>query len=163
MIGFMGVGKTTIGKELAEKLSREFIDVDELIEEKFKMPTTEIFKTYGENTFREIEKNLIAEYSKKPRNILSVGGGAFLQEGIRNICMTNCIVIFLELSWDLWKERIPLILETRPVLQGKSMEEIEELFYKRQESYSIHHLKVFSDHLTPEEAAERIIKSLELE
>lgn len=161
-IGFMGVGKTTVGKELAKKLSRRFIDIDEEIENEFNMPATEIFKTFGEKAFREKEKSLITHFSKQNLNIISVGGGAFLQDEIREICLTNCMVIFLEMSWELWVDRIPLIIDTRPVLQGKSMDEIKDLFDKRHESYSTHHVKVLTDHMTPEDAADYIIETLEI-
>jgi len=58
-VGFMGVGKTTIGKIVAKKLSRDFIDIDEVIEKEFGMPTTKIFEQFGEKTFREKEKSII--------------------------------------------------------------------------------------------------------
>ena len=161
-VGFMGVGKTTIGKLVAKKLYRDFIDIDEEIEKEFQMPTTQIFETFGEKTFREREKELIIALSKQPLNILSVGGGAFLQEEIRKACLTNCLVFYLDLSWDTWKERISLIIDSRPVLQNKSLDQIEELFYSRQSTYSLHHLKVKLDNLSEEEAAEYITESLQL-
>src|SRR4051794_29924705 len=93
-VGFMGVGKTTIGKLVAKKLDRDFIDIDEEIEKEFKMPATKIFETFGEKTFREREKALILSLSKQPLNVISVGGGAFLQEDIRNACLANCLVFY---------------------------------------------------------------------
>ncbi|WP_078408585.1 shikimate kinase [Priestia abyssalis] len=161
-IGFMGVGKTTIGEIVAKKLYRDFVDIDKEIETEFNMPTTEIFNTIGEKAFREKEKNLINHFCKQRLKIISVGGGAFLQEEIREICLSNCIVFFLDLSWESWKERISLIIDSRPILQGRSLEEIEELFYKRQEIYSLHHSKVKTDHLDVEEAANYIIESLKV-
>lgn len=162
-IGFMGVGKTTIGELVAKKLHRDFIDIDQEIEKEYKMPTTEIFETFGEKVFREKEKQVIEHFSKQKSKIISVGGGAFLQEEIRNICLENCTVIFLDLSFDLWKERISLIIESRPVLQGKSIEEIKELFENRQKIYSAHHLKVSTDNKHEEEVADYIIQYLSKE
>lgn len=161
-IGFMGVGKTTIGEIVAKKLYRDFVDIDKEIETEFNMPTTQIFNTIGEKAFREKEKNLINHFCKQRLKIISVGGGAFLQEEIREICLSNCIVFFLDLSWESWKERISLIIDSRPILQGRSLEEIEELFYKRQEVYSLHHSKVKTDHLNVEKAADYIIESLKV-
>lgn len=160
LVGFMGVGKTTIGKIVAKKLYRDFIDIDEEIEKEFGMPPTEIFATYGEKVFREKEKELLVSLSQKPLQVISVGGGAFMQEEIRKACLANCLVFHLDLSWEHWKERLPLIIDSRPVLQNKSLDEIEELFYKRQEAYAHHHSKVNTDHLNEEEAADCIIKSL---
>jgi len=161
-IGFMGVGKTTIGQKVARKLYRDFIDIDQEIEKEFNMPTTEIFKKFGEKAFREKEKSVIESLSQQQLKIISVGGGAFLQEEIRNICLTNCIVFYLDLSWEYWKERIGLLIDSRPVLQSRSLEEIEELFYTRQEIYSYHHSKVNTNDLDVDEVADFIVDSLKV-
>ncbi|AXI09973.1 shikimate kinase [Oceanobacillus zhaokaii] len=160
MIGFMGVGKTTIGKAVAKRLYRDFIDIDEEIEKKFNMPTSDIFKQYGEKTFRETEKEIIIQSCKQKLKIISVGGGAFLQEEIRNACLSDCIVFFLDLSWDNWKERISLLIDSRPVLQGKNIEQIEELFNERQPIYSEHHSRVSTDNLVVDEVADYIAEAL---
>jgi shikimate kinase len=161
-IGFMGVGKTSIGKMVAKKLYRDFVDVDEEIEKEYGMPTMEIFKQIGEKAFRAKEKEVIAKLCKQKLKIISLGGGAFLQEENRKVCLENCIVFFLDLSWERWKDRISLIIDSRPVLQGKSLEEIEDLFYKRQEIYSVHHSKVETDNHNIEEVADYIVDSLKL-
>jgi len=159
-IGFMGAGKTTIGKLVAKKLYRDFIDIDKEIETESNMTTTEFFKTYGEEVFRETEKSLISHFSNQPLKIISVGGGAFLQKEVQQICLSNCIVIFLDLTWESWKERIHLLMDSRPVLQGKSLVEMKELFNSRQKIYSMHDLKVQTDKLDSEEVADYIVKSL---
>lgn len=161
-IGFMGVGKTTIGRQVAKKLYRDFIDIDQEIEKEFNMPTVEIFNKIGEKAFREKEKQLISEFVKRKLTIVSVGGGAFLQEEVKEVCLKNSIVFFLDLSWESWKERISLIIDSRPVLQNRSLEEIEELFYKRQEIYSVHHSKVNTDNQNVEDVADYIVDSLKL-
>ncbi|MES1042861.1 MULTISPECIES: shikimate kinase [Peribacillus] len=161
-IGFMGVGKTTIGQKVARKLYRDFIDIDQEIEKEFNMPTTEIFKKFGEKAFREKEKSVIESLSQQQLKIISVGGGAFLQEDIRNICLSNCIVFYLDLSWEYWKERIGLLIDSRPVLQSRSLEEIEELFHTRQEIYSYHHSKVNTNDLNVDEVADFIVDSLKV-
>ena len=160
-IGFMGAGKTTIGKFVANKLSREFIDIDHKIEAESNMTTSAFFKTYGEQAFRQKEKNLISQFSSQPGKVISVGGGAFLQKEVQQICLANCLVIFLDVTWDSWKERLHLLIDSRPVLQGKSTKEIEELFYNRQNIYSKHHLKVQTATLNSEETADYIVKLLQ--
>lgn len=163
LIGFMGVGKTTIGHYLSKKLYRDFIDVDHEIEKQHQLPITEIFKTFGEAKFRKMEKEYITSLCTNSRlKIISLGGGAFLQEEIRNICLSKCIVFFLDLTWDSWKDRLHLVVESRPVLQNKSLEEIEALFYSRQNIYSVNHSSVNTDVLDPEEAADYIIQTLKL-
>lgn len=161
-IGFMGVGKTTIGQLVAKKLYRSFIDIDKEIEEKFNMSIPKIFETLGEQTFRETEKAVISEYCQQKLKVISLGGGAFLQEEIRDICLSNSIVFYLDVSWDSWKDRLDILIDSRPVLQGRTIEEIEELFHKRKNSYSQHHSKFNTDDLDPEEAADYIVKSLKL-
>jgi shikimate kinase len=159
-IGFMGVGKTTIGKKVATKLNREFIDIDERIEKEYDMPVSQIFTEFGEKEFRDREKSLIESLAEQKQKVISVGGGAFLQKEIRETCLASCMVIFLELSLEAWKDRLGLIIDSRPVLQGKSMEEMEELFYKRQDIYRNHHLKISTDHKNTEEIADQIVKEL---
>ncbi|WML38498.1 shikimate kinase [Neobacillus sp. OS1-2] len=159
-IGFMGVGKTTIGRMVAEKLGREFIDVDEEIEKEYEMRISDIFEKIGERAFRDKEKSVITSLCEQTNKVLSLGGGAFLQEDIRELCMASSYVILLDLSFEKWKERINLIINSRPVLQGKSLAEMEELFYKRQEVYAKHHLKVITDGHTPGEIADLIINTV---
>ncbi|WML44229.1 shikimate kinase [Neobacillus sp. PS3-40] len=161
-IGFMGVGKTTIGQLVAKKLFRTFIDIDKEIENIYQMPTTQIFKTIGEKAFREKEKSLISQFSSQKLKIISVGGGAFLQKEVRDICLANCVVIYLDMSWESWKERLNILIDSRPILQGLSLKEIEELFYKRQESYSVHHSKLTIDNLEIEYIVDYLIDSLKL-
>lgn len=162
-IGFMGAGKTTLGKLVAKKLYRDFIDIDEVIEKEYEMPVSQIFAEIGEKAFREREKKLIMSLCDQKLKIISVGGGAFLQEEIRNGCLASCIVFYLDITWDAWKNRLRSIIDTRPVLQGKSMDEIEELFYKRKEIYSNNfHSKIEIDNQDMEELAEGIVKTLKL-
>ncbi|UOF91180.1 shikimate kinase [Fodinisporobacter ferrooxydans] len=161
-IGFMGVGKTTIGELVANKLVRDFIDIDKEIENEYQMPTSEIFKTIGEKAFRKKERDYVEKFCQKRLQVISLGGGAFLQEEIRNICLSTCIIFFLDISWERWKERLNLIIDSRPVLQGRNLEEIEELFHKRREIYSIHNSKFTTDNLDAEEIADYITDSLKL-
>lgn len=161
-IGFMGVGKTTIGSLVAKKLFRDFIDIDVEIEKEYGMSIAKIFEKIGESEFRKKEKEFITKVCKQRLNIISLGGGAFLQKEIRDVCLSNCIVFFLDLSWESWRDRISMIIDSRPVLQGRTLEEIEELFYKRKEIYSLHHSRLNTDHLEIEEAADYIAESIKL-
>ena len=77
LTGMMGVGKSTVGKELSKKLGYKFIDMDNLIEKKENMTITKIFRVKGENYFRKIEENLTLNTLKDKRVVISLGGGAF--------------------------------------------------------------------------------------
>lgn len=162
IIGFMGVGKTTVGELVAKKLYRSFIDIDKMIERRFNVPIVDVFKQIGEPAFREIEREIIKDCCTQKLKVISLGGGAFLQEEIRKITLENCIVIFLDITWESWKERLNIIIDSRPVLQGLTMEEIEELFNKRQEIYNSHHSKLETDHLNADEISDFIVESLKL-
>jgi shikimate kinase len=162
LIGFMGVGKTTVGKLVAKKLFRDFLDIDEEIEKEYKMPVSQIFAELGEKVFREREKEFIMNLCQHKIKIISVGGGAFLQEEIKNVCMSTCTVIYLDISWQDWKSRLELISESRPVLQGKSLTDIEDLFYKRKEIYTSYHSKIEVGNQSAEEVADSIVQSLKI-
>ncbi|WP_310229068.1 shikimate kinase [Brevibacillus nitrificans] len=162
-IGFMGVGKTTIGQLVAKKLYRDFIDIDQEIERIHQMPVSLIFQELGETSFRKMERELIVSLCSGTRlKIISLGGGAYMQEEVRKACLSHCIVFFIDLSWEYWKERIPLIIDSRPILQNKSLTEIEELFLRRQSAYSIHHSKISSSEIDAETCADQIVESLKL-
>ncbi|RBW70681.1 shikimate kinase [Bacillus taeanensis] len=161
LIGFMGVGKTTIGKLIAKKLYREFIDIDHEIEQKYEMSVSDIFKTLGEQEFRKIEKEFVLDIVNNKRlKVVSLGGGAFLQEEIKKACLSNSIVFLIDLSWDNWKERLDLIIDSRPILQKKKFKEIEELFIERKKAYSLHNSRVSTDNLDAEEVADYIVDVL---
>lgn len=163
MTGFMGAGKTTVGRHLASHLQWEFVDVDHQIEAMHGKAVTEIFKEIGEPAFRQMEKELITELcQQKKQQIISLGGGAFLQEEIRQACLKHGIVVYLDISWDLWKKRLPYIQDSRPILQQKSVAEIEQLFYARRSLYEDHHLCIQMDELSFEEAAMQIVSILQL-
>src|SRR5699024_11203076 len=98
-IGFMVVGKTTVVQLVAQNLYRDFIDIDLAIQHEFEWYRTEIFQTYGEATFRKNEKEYVHYYCKQPLKVISLGGGAFMQEDIRDVCLNNAIVFYLDISW----------------------------------------------------------------
>ena len=83
LTGMMGVGKSTIGKSLANKLSFRFVDIDKLIEDKEGCSINLIFKNRSENYFRKIENLLTLKELKKSGSVISLGGGAFLDNSIR--------------------------------------------------------------------------------
>jgi shikimate kinase len=163
LIGFMGVGKTTIGKLVAQQLKREFIDIDEQIEEQFKMPIVEIFKNLGEEQFREAETSTIKYWCMNTRlKVISLGGGAFMRAENREVCLASSIVVYLDLSFDDWKERVTLLMSDRPILQNKSMAEIEELYNKRKPFYALNHLAMSTDGLRAEQVSEQMVNQLQL-
>ncbi len=98
LIGFMASGKTTVGKILAEKLNRVFIDTDELIEKETGISISEIFKSYGEAYFRNIEKAIVLKTIENPNTVIATGGGCVTQEETRKILKKTGIVIWLNVN-----------------------------------------------------------------
>lgn len=158
----MGAGKTTVGKLLARRLYRDFVDIDDEIEKAFDLPIPEIFSIHGEKAFREKERELIQSFGRQPLLVISVGGGAFLQEENRNNCLTNCTVLYFDISWDSWKERVHVLTETRPLLKDKTLEEMEQLFRERQAIYSANHSQFQVDDYEAVDAADYLADSLKL-
>lgn len=93
LVGFMGTGKTVVGKELAARMKRDFIDLDEVIEKKEKRSIAEIFEKEAEPYFRRVEKKTLAEFSRKDNLIISCGGGIVKdEENIKRMKETGKII-----------------------------------------------------------------------
>lgn len=135
LIGFMGVGKSTIGKLLAEKTKTELVEMDETIEEEQKMTINEIFAGYGEQYFRDLESELIEKIARQENKIVSCGGGAVLRpENVANMKKSGTIV-FLSASPESIFQRVRYGTN-RPLLNGNmNVEYIAGLMEKRQAVY----------------------------
>ena len=159
LIGFMGSGKTTVGKILSRLLSAEFIDTDEQVEKKLKMSISRIFDNYGEAYFREAERNLLVELLRSGRRmVLSVGGGLPAYRDNMEILNRNALTVYLECDFEtLWK-RIAGD-SARPLLRlGKDA--VRRLFEERKPFYEKAKLKLRTDLLSPSECAEEIARLL---
>ena len=98
LTGMMGVGKSTIGKNLAKKLNYKFVDVDKLIEAKEGMSINLIFKNKSETYFRKIENDITLSELKKESAIIALGGGAFLNNSIRKCVKKLSISFWLDVQ-----------------------------------------------------------------
>ena len=98
LCGFMGCGKSTIGKLVAKKTHREFIDLDSFIEEKQGLSIREIFETYGEDYFRNCETDAISELVNKNDVVLALGGGAVLKNKNVELLKSSGKIIFLDVT-----------------------------------------------------------------
>ncbi len=119
LVGPMGVGKTTIGRLLAEKLELTFIDSDVWIEESRQQSISSIFSSSGEEVFRNIEYEAIDCLTNRPKIILSTGGGAILKDINRSLLKERGTVIFLDLLPEKIFQRIKGD-QTRPLLQTEN-------------------------------------------
>lgn len=99
LVGFMGAGKTTVGRALANRLGRRFVDADRAIERDQGVSIPAIFEGYGEAGFREIEARVIAEALRRPAAVLALGGGAVTTPSVRE-ALAGHRVVLLEIGYD---------------------------------------------------------------
>lgn len=135
LIGFMGTGKTTVAQRLSELYGFEVLEMDQVIEEGEHLSIPEIFATYGEEYFRDLETNLLVGLQRKNHMVISCGGGAALREKNVAEMKRNGKIILLTASprtvWERLKDR-----EDRPLLNGhKTIKDIEELMEARRSKY----------------------------
>lgn len=124
LIGYMGSGKTTIGKKLAKYLSLSFIDLDDFIQNKYRKSIAEIFNEVGEKGFREIECKALAEVSEIEDVVISTGGGAPCFYNNMNIMNQAGVTIYIEAEPEELACRLLASKTVRPLIVGKSKEEL---------------------------------------
>jgi shikimate kinase len=135
LVGLPGVGKTTIGKEVARKLGRAFLDFDQEIERRSGMEVREIFRVKGEEHFRELEFGLTKELSSTGGMVLSPGGGWITQAKSVELLRSAGRIIYLRASPEAVARRLRRV-ETRPLLAGRDpVVALRELYEKRRALY----------------------------
>lgn len=135
LIGFMGAGKTTVSDYLSTMFAMDIVEMDQVIADREEMSIPDIFATYGEEYFRNLETNLLIEMQSRKNTVISCGGGAALRE--RNVAemKKNGRVVLLTASPETIYERVK-DSDDRPVLNGrKNVEGISELMEQRREKY----------------------------
>jgi shikimate kinase len=166
LIGFRGTGKSTVGKLLANRLKRDFIDTDEYIERTTGKTIKDIFEKEGEESFRKIEVETIAKLSKIDNKIIAAGGGVVLKdENVKNL-KSNGFLILLEATPEIIHDRISQDEKTsqqRPSLTNKkSFDEIKYLLDKRQPLYeNAANYTINTSYVSSEDIVEEIITTIE--
>lgn len=165
LIGYMGSGKTTIGKAISGKLHWDFFDMDELIEQRYGMEVSEIFRLFGENEFRGAEQEILKELTEKENAVVSTGGGAPCFYDNMELMNKTGKTFYLNFSPAFLAERLLLTdLEKRPILARLQKEELKnfigENLSKREAFYLQAQHKVTG---TDEEITEKILKIIEKE
>lgn len=161
LTGLMGSGKTTVGNLLANELiDYEFVDTDEVIVDTMNMSINTIFEKYGEEKFRQIEKNVIANLIQEEKNIISLGGGAFEDTETREHLLKNSIVFYLKATVDTLYERIKND-NSRPLLLTESpKQKLEKLLEIREPHYNEAHIIIDTDLLSPYNIVKEIQRRL---
>ncbi len=139
LVGMMGVGKTTVGRKLAQVLRLPFVDADEAIEEAAHMTIAEMFEAYGEASFRDGERRVIARLIGEPCDrpkVIATGGGAFCNAQTRAQILEKAIAIWLDADLEVLIERVGR-KHNRPLLkQGDQREILARLKAERAEVYA---------------------------
>ena len=160
LLGMMGAGKSTIGYLLSNKINSDFYDIDKIIEEEEGLKISDIFKQKGENYFRKIEEKICLRILKLNKKIISLGGGSFLNNKIREEIQNNHVSFWLNWNTSTIIRRIKKN-KNRPILKGMSENEIHKLIIKRKKIYEKAHLKINCENLSKNEIINKIIKLYE--
>ena len=124
LIGYMASGKTTLGVELAQSLSIPFIDIDEYIESREGKTISQIFAEEGESYFRELEHDCLEEIASTMNAVVSTGGGLPCFNNNMELINKAGISVYLEASVDVLVDRLLIMGESRPLVRGKSRDEL---------------------------------------
>jgi shikimate kinase len=130
LIGYMGSGKTTLGQELAAKLELSFIDLDKYIEERNYKTVPQLFSEFGEEAFRQRERKALEEVSEFTNVVVATGGGAPCFFDNMELMNRTGITLFLDMDIPTLVERLQKSKTDRPLIRGKSKEELIGLIYE---------------------------------
>ena len=136
LIGFMGVGKTSVGKNLAKRLNIDFVDTDYEIEKLANKSISEIFEKYGEKYFRNLENKVLQRYIKNENIVISTGGGIITTKENYNILNNEEKVIFLDASVNTIIDHLSREVNKRPLIK-----ESDNLYKKIDDLLSIRYKK----------------------
>ena len=159
-LGMMGSGKSSIGSLVAKKLNLEFIDIDKEIEKKLGMNIKEIFNSKGENYFRELEEKVTLKKLKLNSTVISLGGGAFVNQQIRKEVLNKHISFWLNWNDQIILNRIRNSAK-RPIAYKLSDDKLVELIKNRSDLYSKALYKIKCDNLSKKEIVKKILKIYE--
>ena len=160
LVGMMGVGKSTVGRKLAQLLGLPFADADEEIEEAAQMSVAEIFERFGEAYFRDGERRVIARLLEAGPSVLATGGGAFVQPDTRALILERGIAVWLDSDVATLVDRVSR-RDTRPLLQGGDPKEIlSRLKADRESAYAQAPIKAMSQSGPHGDTVNRILQEL---
>jgi shikimate kinase len=162
LTGFMGTGKTAIGRKLSRLLNMKLVDVDTEIEKSQKMTINEIFKKFGEPRFREIETEMIKRLSENENVIISTGGGAVLRQENTDALRGKGVIVCLMATPETILKRT-CHSSNRPLLQVEDpLRRIEELLNFRRPFYEKADIIIDTEGKTPLQVAEEIIEKIKV-
>lgn len=161
LVGLMGVGKTTVGRKLANLLHRDFVDADEAIVEAAQLSIPEIFEQFGEPYFRDGERRVIARLIEEGHGVIATGGGAFVDPSTRALILDKAIAVWIDADIDTLVERTAR-RNTRPLLKnGNPKEILARLAAERAPFYAEAPIRVMSENGPHADTARAIIEAID--
>jgi shikimate kinase len=161
LVGLMGVGKTTVGRKLANLLHRDFVDADEAIVEAAQLSIPEIFAQFGEPYFRDGERRVIARLIEEGHGVIATGGGAFVDPSTRALILDKAIAVWIDADVDTLVERTAR-RNTRPLLKnGNPKEILTRLAAERAPFYAEAPIRVVSENGPHADTARAIIEAID--
>ena len=161
LTGMMGVGKSTVGKNLAQKLSYNFVDIDRTIETREGSTINLIFKNKSESYFRKLENEISLEKLKKKNTVVSLGGGAFLNKSIRREVKNTSVSFWLDVDVSEIIKRLKKT-KKRPLLYNKNLNvTVNKIYLERKKTYSEADYRIKCNFLDPDEIVDKILKLYE--
>ncbi|MFQ5887516.1 MAG: shikimate kinase [Candidatus Hydrothermarchaeales archaeon] len=158
LTGFMGAGKSVVGKELAKRLGWEVIDTDDVIEKDSGIIISDIFQGYGEPHFRELEKEAVKKVSKLKDHVIITGGGVVLKKENTENLRKNGVIVYLHATPQVLYVRVKDQTH-RPLLQiADPMKTIRELLTYREPFYANHDMKIDTSDLEVDEVVDKILE-----
>ena len=158
LTGMMGVGKSTVGKNLAQKLSYNFVDIDRTIESREGSSINLIFKNKSESYFRKLENEISLEKLKKKNTVVSLGGGAFLNKSIRREVKNTSVSFWLDVDVSELIKRLKKT-KKRPLLYNKNLNvTVNKIYLERKKTYSEADYRIKCNFLDPDEIVDKILK-----
>ena len=155
LVGFMGTGKTTVGRELASLVGLSFVDLDLEITRQQRKTIPEIFVDYGEAGFRRCESAALRELARRAPCVVATGGGIVTRSENWPLLHSLGTIVYLRTSWLTLQERLTGTAG-RPLADGRDWQEVKALWEGRQPLYEQADIIVDTDHLSPIEVAEAI-------
>ena len=161
LTGMMGVGKSTVGKNLAQKLSYNFVDIDRTIETREGSTINLIFKNKSESYFRKLENEISLEKLKEKNTVISLGGGAFLNKSIRREVKNTSVSFWLDVDVSELIKRLKKT-KKRPLLYNKNLNvTVNKIYLERKKTYSEADYRIKCNFLGPDKIVDKILKLYE--